>query len=68
MFKVKKQKTKQKKQTKKSHQRFYFQNISTLYFKMLVNYSSLTFPMHHFSTPEDIFSGGRERVHWEQMG
>ena len=24
------------------------------------------FPMHPFSTP--MFSGGRERVHWEQMG
>ena len=35
-----------------------------------------SFPMHLFSTPENIrkpqvflmFSGGREKVHWEQMG
>ena len=34
------------------------------------------FPMHSFPAPENIrkpqgfvmFSGGRERVHWEQMG
>ena len=34
------------------------------------------FPMHPFSSPENIrkpygflmFSGGRERMHWEEMG
>ena len=41
-------------------------------------FDSLThlFPMHPFSTPENIrkpcgffmFLGGRERVHWERMG
>ena len=25
-------------------------------------------PMHTFSTPENMFPGGRERVHWERIG
>ena len=33
-----------------------------------ITFDELThlFPMHSFSTP--MFSGGRERVNWEQMG
>ena len=55
---------------------YYFLTISCFGKRTLHILLTHSFPMHPFSTPRNIrkplaflmFSGGRERVHWERMG